>query len=333
MPKKGALVGCGYFGQIQLEAWRRMPEAEIAAACDLDLEKARRSAPRGYTSPEEMLDLEKPDFVDIATRPESHLALVRMAAARGIPVICQKPMAPTWKEAVALSEAAESARIRLMIHENWRWQPWFRIVQRLLAEDRIGAPIAYSLRTRAADGSGPEPYKKQPYFRTMPRLLIHETLVHHIDTARFLFGEIATIHASARRINPAILGEDQAILTIVHESGLMGAVDGHRFIELAEDSPPIGDAVVEGERGCLAIRGNGDVYAGAGKIWTNTVTAGYRGDSVLATQRHFIECLESGREFESGGLEYLKTFAAVEACYRSIGSKCAVAVQDVARDR
>jgi len=32
---RGGIVGCGYFGQIQLEAWGRIPGAEIVAACDL----------------------------------------------------------------------------------------------------------------------------------------------------------------------------------------------------------------------------------------------------------------------------------------------------------
>jgi predicted dehydrogenase len=329
MPAKGAIIGCGFFGQIQLEAWRRMPEAEIAAACDLDLEKARKSAPAAYSSPEEMLDREKPDFVDIATRPESHLALVRLAAERKIPVICQKPLAPDWNEAVAVVETAESAGIRLMVHENWRWQPWFRIAHDLIEEGRIGQPLAYLLRTRAADGDGPEPYKRQPYFRTMPRLLIYETLVHHIDTARFLFGEIRSIYAAVRRNNACIVGEDQAILTPVHKSGLTGSIDGHRFAEPVPGSPVLGDALIEGSAGSIAVHGNGDVYVGDRLVWKNEVTTGYRGDSVLATQRHFLHCLRAGKPFESEGRAYLKTFAAVEACYRSAGTRRAVEVSEI----
>ena len=44
---------------------------------------------------EEMFDGERLDFVDVATRPDSHLPLVRLAAGRKTPVICQKSMAPT----------------------------------------------------------------------------------------------------------------------------------------------------------------------------------------------------------------------------------------------
>jgi predicted dehydrogenase len=306
-----------------------MPDAEIAAACDLDLDKARKSAPAAYSSPEEMLDAERPDFVDIATRPESHLELVRLAAERRVPVICQKPLAPNWTDAVEIVETAESAAIRLMVHENWRWQPWFRIVRELLQGGSIGRPLAYLLRARAADGGGPEPYKRQPYFRTMPRLLIYETLVHHIDTARFLFGEIRSIYAVARRNNPSIAGEDQAILTPVHESGLAGSIDGHRFAEYVRDSPVLGDALFEGDAGSIAVHGNGDVYVGNNIAWKNEVTTGYRGDSVLATQRHFVDCLASGGPFESGGRDYLKTFAAVEASYRSAGANRTIDVSDI----
>src|SRR5215813_14070842 len=97
-------------------------------------------------------------------------------------------------------EVAERADSRLMIHENWRWQPWYREAAQIIATGRLGAPLSYSFRTRKRDGLGPAPYQQQPYFAEMPRLLIHETLVHHIDTARFLFGPIASISAQKRRI-------------------------------------------------------------------------------------------------------------------------------------
>ena len=46
-------------------------------------------------------------------------------------------------------------------------------------------------------------------------------------------------------------------------------------------------------------------------------SAGYRGNSCRATQSHFIDCLISGKEFETGGEEYLKTFQLVFDCYQS----------------
>lgn len=300
-----------------------MPQVELAAAVDPDLERARKAAPRAYATAEEMLDAERLDFVDIATRPDSHAALVRLAASRKLPVICQKPMAPNWADAVGMVEAAEAAGIPFMIHENWRWQPWYRALKSIIDRGEIGQPIDYWFRTRRNDGRGPAPYSHQPYFARMPRLLIYETLVHHIDTARFLFGDLAAIYAQARRRNPAIAGEDQALLMLTH-ADISGIIDGHRFLDPEPDGPVMGQATVEGESGVLRLLGTGDIFRGSEKIWTNEAPEGYRGDSVRATQQHFVDCLRSGIPFESGGREYLKTFRAVEAAYESVAGRRAI---------
>ena len=99
---------------------------EIVAACDLQLSKAQASAPKAYTSIENLLAEEQLDFLDIATRPDTHLPLVRAAIERGIPAICQKPMAPTIEDAAEMAKLVHKTGARVMIHENWRWQPWYR---------------------------------------------------------------------------------------------------------------------------------------------------------------------------------------------------------------
>ncbi len=309
MKLRGAIVGCGFFAQFHLDAWRRMDDVDLVAACDPDLARAAAAAPNAYRTLEEMLDRETLDFVDVATRPETHAGLVSRIP---IPVICQKPMAPT------LAEAAGMARHpRLMIHENWRWQPWYRQVKERLGSGDIGDAVTYHFRIRKRDGAGPEPYTAQPYFRTMPRLLIHETMVHPIDTARFLFGNLRTVSARISRRNPIIAGEDTCQLVLEHASGLAGIADGNRFVDLAPDSPPLGDAEFEGERGVLRVEPSGDVTRNGQLVWPNTVRTGYRGDSVLATQRHFIDCLRRSAPFETSAADYLESFAAVEAAYRS----------------
>ena len=55
------------------------------------------------------------------------------AAARGVHIICQKPLAPTLAESRRIVENAESAGVRFMVHENFRWQPWYREAKRLTA--------------------------------------------------------------------------------------------------------------------------------------------------------------------------------------------------------
>lgn len=323
---RGAIIGCGYFAQHHLQAWRRIERVDIVAACDRDTGRAAAFAPRVYSSPPEMMSRETLDFVDIVTPPATHLELVRLVTGRGIPVICQKPMAANKEEAALIVEACQSSAIPVMIHENWRWQPWYRKVHEAIASGLIGRPVTYSMRTVRADGAGSEPYTAQPYFRQMPRLLIYETLIHHLDTARFLFGDLKSIYALARRRNPAISGEDQALLALRHVQDTDGCISGHRFLDASPAEPVMGEAIFEGESGTLAVVPNGDVLLNGALFWRNSVTEGYRGDSVYATQRHFIDCLRCGIPFETGAAAYYKSFRAAEAAYESIASGCEISL-------
>jgi len=325
-PLRGGIAGCGYFGQIQLEAWGRIPGVEIVAACDRDVQRARASAPAAYADAGEMLRREKLDFLDVATRPDSHLPLVRLAARYKVPLICQKPMAPEWEAAVAMVEAAEAAETPFMIHENWRWQPWYRETRRRIDAGDIGEPVSYSFQIRQADGLGGHPYPKQPYFAQMPRLLIYETMVHQIDTARFLFGDVASVTARSRRVNPIIAGEDQAIIVLTHTDGLLGLVDANRFAFPSPKGPAMGVTRIDGVEGTITIPATGEIVLNETKVWNPPPEEFYKGDSVRATQEHFIQCLRSGNEFESSGREYLKTFAVVEAAYRSAAGGEAVRI-------
>jgi predicted dehydrogenase len=228
-----------------------------------------------------------------------------------------------------MADLADSTGTRLMIHENWRWQPWYRAAKVMIDAGAIGRPVGYYFRTRQRDGLGPNAYPNQPYFREMPRLLIHETLIHHIDTAGFLFGKIHSVYAHARRYNKAIQGEDRALVTLVHESGVDGLVDGHRFLNPEPPGPAMGEAWLDGCDASLQINASGGITIKGEQVWEPPPTEGYKGDSVLAVQQHFINCLASGEEFETSARQYLASFAATEAAYRSIAERREVAMSEL----
>ena len=163
----------------------------------------------------------------------------------------------------------------------------------------------------------------------MRKFLIDEALVHHIDTARFLFGEVATVYAQAGRWNRNVVAEDWAILVLTHEGAVHGWIDGHGFLAPNPNGPAAGDVFFEGELGTISIPATGDVYRNRVLAWKNDGTAGYRGDSVRATQVHFISCLKDGSPFETGGRQYLRTFAAVEAAYRSLAERRSVSLAEI----
>lgn len=101
---KGVCIGAGYFGRFQYDAWQRIGEVEITAMCNRNLGRAKTimdifGIGNHYNDYREILEKEKPDFVDIITTPPAHLEMCKAAADLGIHIICQKPLAPTFQEA------------------------------------------------------------------------------------------------------------------------------------------------------------------------------------------------------------------------------------------
>ncbi len=196
---RGVGIGAGYFAPFQYEAWTRIPEVEIVAIYNRTEERARAlmaqyGIPRFYGDWKEMLDRERPDFVDIITPPETHEEMCGFAAARGIHIICQKPLAPTY-------EASRAHRRRQRGGEaSGSWCTRTSAGSRGIARSRtfklrgdIGDFTHIHFLMRMGDGWGEDAYlARQPFFREYPRLLIYETGVHFIDTFRFLLGDVAS---------------------------------------------------------------------------------------------------------------------------------------------
>jgi len=324
---KGVMIGAGYFAQFHAEGWSRTSGAAIVAVADATAGRASEFAakwniPRADVDAAEMLDREKPDFVDIVTRPEAHLPLTELAASKGIHVICQKPMAPSWQDCLAMVVTCKRAGVRLLMHENWRWQPWYRETKSVMDSGALGTTYHLAFRHRMGDGLGPSPYSQQPYFIQMPRLLVYETLVHHLDTGRYLAGEIDSLYCQMKRINPVIAGEDCALIQLSFASGVQGLIDGNRISGKVPASLALGSFRVEGDQGMIRCSSSGRLFLtqhGKDETALSYVlpATGYRGDSIRAAQEHYISCLQTGARCESEGENYLKTVAAVEACYQS----------------
>lgn len=327
---RGVSVGAGYFGQFHYDAWPRVSGAELIALCDRDPARAESVArqfgvPKFYTDVEAMLDSERPDFVDIITPPDTHLALTKLAADRGVHVLCQKALAPSVREATHIVDEASRAGIRFMVHDNFRFQPWHREFRRLLDGDTIGRLHSIACRTRMGDGWQSDAYlARQPYFRTMPQLLIFETGVHFIDTYRYLGGEVTRVFARLRRLNDAIAGEDTGVVLFEFASGAIGLWDANRYNESLSNDPryTFGEFLLEGDRGAVRLdeEGRMSVHPLGRRPRDHAYhheRRGFAGDCVHATLQHFVDGLRAAAPFETDGREYLKTLAVQEAVYES----------------
>ena len=326
---RGGMIGAGAWSATQLTAWSRVPNARIVALADRHPDRRdpvvqQYGIPHAFDSAEAMLDRADLDFVDVCTRPYAHAALVRLAADRGLPVLCQKPFCATLEEARGAVDYAERARIRLMVNENFRWQPWHRTAKALLAGGTLGRPFLAVLHLRRRL-SLPHFDHDQRYFTEMPRLLLYEVGTHHLDVMRFLFGEPESVCARLHRVSPDLQGEDVQVILLGYPDLTCLIYDSWASVPIPDlDRPPTPKAWVprlleiDATEGTLSLRADGSVHVytdGGGRHWDAVEDGMPRAHA--AAQQHFIDCLESGAEFETSGRETLRTMALVYACYRS----------------
>jgi predicted dehydrogenase len=353
---RGALIGTGSIAPYHLTAWQRAPGVEIVALCNRTVAKAHALADRYgigrthvYAQVDELLASEPGlDFVDIALAPDLHRAATEAAAARGLHVFCQKPLAPSLEEANAMLAACQKAGVLLSVNENWRWRAWYRQVQQILREGTLGR-LRYArieahrnVTLGSPDGQPPGLLVRQAYTRDMPRLLVYEWGIHLIDTLRMLLGEPQWVHAHMAKVSDQFAGEDRALMTFGFGE-VVASVDISWASHAAAELPTMLEAVViEGDAGSLALvpnQGDGDllklvrplppecVPADRGRPWSpvmTTVSAVHDGDiaaayqaSYDAAQAHFAECLRAGRLPETHAGDNLKTLQAMFAAYES----------------
>ena len=332
-----ATVGSGYFSQFHYNAWQRLAHSdavELIAICSLDRAAAQTFADSYgidsiYEDFETMLDEAEIDLVDIVTPPDTHDALIRAAVTRDIAVICQKPFTRNLDEATDLVEYIKRCEGRVFVHENFRFQPWYGKLKSLATEGTIGTPYQVSFRLRPGDGQGTDAYlDRQPYFRHMSRFLVHETAIHFIDSFRYLFGEVTSVFARIDRLNPAISGEDRALIVFEFDNGMQGLFDGNRLVDHRADNQRLtmGEMTIEGSGGCLALDGNGLISlrrCGSGEWnevaydWNDT---DFGGDCVYLTNRHIVEHFRDGTPAANSAEEYLVNLRIEEAIYESAHS-------------
>jgi predicted dehydrogenase len=326
---KGAVIGCGFFAQNHLHSWADLDDVEIVAVCDVDEAKAKLAAEkfgiaRVYTSAEAMLATEALDFVDIPTTMETHEALTTLAFAHGVPVILQKPFAPDLDGCKRMVAAAAAANVPLMIHEDFRFQNLFRTVREILDSGELGRLTFGRLSWR----TGIDVYSNQPYLVHVKRFMIMDVGIHLLDLARFLFGEANGVFCRTQQIKEGIAGEDAATILLSHEQGATSILDFSYATKRDPDPFPQTLGEIEGTEGTLII-GADRVLTVHGKDGTRRIAVPHDDrswtsepwtqiqDSVVHTQRHFIDSLRRGAEPNTSGRDSLATYALLEAAYLS----------------
>jgi len=324
-------VGAGYFSQFQYLGWRNIDDVECVGIVNRDTTKARSLADRFgiaavFGDLDAALDATRPDLVDIITSPQTHRAYVAKCVTRRIPAICQKPFGRDYADAVAIAALAQAAGVPLVVHENFRWEPWYREAKRMIDAGVLGALHSVAFRLRPGDGQGPRAYlDRQPYFQQMPAFLVKETAIHWIDTFRFLMGEVRAVYAALRRLNPAIAGEDAGYIVFEFDDTRTGLFDGNRLNDHVAANPrrTMGEAWLEGSAGVLRLDGEARLWwkPHHGPESEHTYDRGpedtFGGGACEWLQRHVVAHFKSGSPLENTAREYLANLRVQEAVYRS----------------
>ena len=326
-----AVVGAGYFSQFHLAGWAEVPGVEVVGLCDVDTKRAGELAgqfgiSRTYPDINSLLSGAQADVVDVVVPPAAQAGVLKPLLEAGLPVICQKPFGVDYAQAKVFADQANANQTPLIVHENFRFMPWYREMRRQIDAGQLGDLHGVSFRLRPGDGQGPRAYlDRQPYFQTMPRLLVVETAIHFIDTFRFLMGEVAAVSARLWQLNPAIKGEDAGIITFEFKSGAAGLFDGNRLNShpASNQRLTLGEMWLEGSRGVMRLDGDARLWwtphqgAESEHVYNRGSANGFGGGACGALQRHVIEGLADHGPIENTADDYLRNLFIQEAVYAS----------------
>lgn len=218
-----------------VHALQRMPGVELVAS-DPDGASAPDDAPRGAVLAAELgvsyLDTYdevfawRPDAVVVAAENSRHRELVERAAAAGVHVLCEKPLATSVDDAVAMREACERAGVILMVAYPVRFAPVVRDAVAQLRSGRLGRVLGV---TGVNNGKLPQ---DRAWF-TDPELAGGGALVDHVVHCADLLDELLGERASAvRAVSNGILHSDRdlrvetgGLVTVQYPSGVIATID------------------------------------------------------------------------------------------------------------
>jgi len=287
-----AIIGCGGIAKAHAKAYAASQDLCQVVAC-ADVVGSAAQAFGGefgcaaYLDTAKMLDAVKPDAVSICSPPSGHLPAVRLAAERGIAVLCEKPLARNLAEANEMVEVVERQGIIFMNALCHRFHGPVNQTRKMLQEGKLGKLVHFYNRFAFRFDGVEKRWFTDPEIAGGGILL--DTAVHSLDLFRYLVGEVAAISAQVSTTLPVAV-EDSAALLMRSTSGVLGE------ISCSWVTPP-GEAIVRlyGTEGMAELDYNAQPnlrYRLAGGEW---ITVPYEGpDRFTGETRHFLECVRDG---------------------------------------
>jgi predicted dehydrogenase len=223
--RRGALIG---FGNVaahgHLPGWRRRADVDLVAVADVEAPRRRaaaRALPRAarHASAEDLLGRTGLDFVDICTPPSTHAALIEAALARGVHVLCEKPLVGSPADLRRLAGLAAARNLALHTVHNWHQAPIVRRTQALIADGAVGevsGVVWHTLRTGPAAVAGGRTWRVDPALAGGGVLTDHGWHVSYIVQRWIGHAPLAVSAALETRRHHAFAVEDTASLQVTY---------------------------------------------------------------------------------------------------------------------
>ncbi|MCT9871909.1 Gfo/Idh/MocA family protein [Paenarthrobacter aurescens] len=335
------IAGCGAISRNHLEAFSALDNVKIVGVCDVDPHKAKDTAetwgvPHAVTTVDELLGLDL-DIVSVCTPHPTHEEVVLHAAAAGVNVLCEKPIATKLESAERMVAACEEAGVTFGVLFQRRFWPASQQIRAAIDDGTLGRAIMAQCSVMLH--RAPEYYNRDAWRGTWENDgggVLMSQAVHQIDLLQWYLGDVAEVYGKVNtyRHGDNIEVEDSATAVITFTSGAMATLEASTAV-----SPNLGIQLrITGETGASASLtefpegsdGRLDLWAVGGKIVVEPVhPEGVEPNvdlSIINGQlipfhklqvQDFVQALEAGTEPAITGKDALKSLRILLAVYES----------------
>ena len=219
-----AVAGAGLIGRTHIAVAKASASVTLAAVVDplpAAADTAARAGVPWFRSLDELLTQARPDAIVLATPNQLHVPQALQCIAAGLPVLLEKPIAPTVADAELLVREVEARGARMLIGHHRAHSPIMAKARAVVASGQLGRLVSV---TGSCTFLKPDHYFDDGPWRREPGggpILIN--MIHEVHNLRLLCGEITAVQAIASRAVRGFPVEDTVAITLQFANGALGS--------------------------------------------------------------------------------------------------------------